>query len=131
MGREVEDMTDEVVDEDSQKKFEEACDNLPDYFDEEEFVTENILPLWSQIHSLCAERAIPVVFTVCYANTEKTASSDSGMVVPGKRSPDYIHRIASMLNNGGEEGGIHFTQEELFEAVKGLKSLGRISRAFG
>lgn len=120
----------DLTDQETQKKFEAACEKCSDFFDEEEFVNENILPLWKKVHDLCAERAIPVLFTICYANNEESASSSSGMVLPGKRAPAFMHKIAEKLH-GNSSGEISFTRDEIFEALKGLKSLGRITKAMG
>lgn len=120
----------DLADEDVKKKFEAACDDFPRYFDEDEFVTETILPLWKQIHALCAERAIPVVFSLCYMSDEEQSKHSSGMVIPGKRCPEILHRVARLVQTEGADD-ISFTRNELFAALKGLKSLGKMSHMFG
>lgn len=71
------------------------------YFDEAEFVDEEILPLWEKIFRLCEERAIPTLFVAMRGNSEDGASTVMGNVSIKGRTDDRLVLAKALLEGKG------------------------------
>ena len=69
------------------------------YYDEREFVKQEIDPLLAEVHRKCEERNIPCVFLVESMNDEEYITESSGAVLPENRQSPRMKMLVELLRN--------------------------------
>lgn len=72
------------------------------YYDEREFVKQEIEPILVEVHRKCDERNIPFVFIVESRNDEKEITMSSGCVIPKNRITPRMARVSTMIGDNEE-----------------------------
>ena len=72
------------------------------YYDEREFVKQEINPLLTEIYRKCSERNIPCIFLVESRNDEKEITMSSGCVIPKNRITPRMACVSTMIGDNEE-----------------------------
>ena len=71
------------------------------YYDEREFVKQEINPLLTEIYRKCSERNIPCIFLVESRNDEEYITESSGAVLPENRQSPRMKVLMTLLRDEG------------------------------
>lgn len=74
-------------------------EELSEYYDEREFVKQEINPLLTEIYRKCSERNIPCIFLVESRNDEENITESSGGVLPRNRKSPRMKALATLLRD--------------------------------
>ena len=77
-------------------------EELSEYYDEREFVKQEINPLLTEIYRKCSERNIPCIFLVESRNDEKEITMSSGCVIPKNRITPRMACVSTMIGDNEE-----------------------------